>query len=56
MTRFMTRRAAALAVVLVAAAVAVAACNGYGSINIGGPYIGAGPFTISTGIGIGFPL
>jgi hypothetical protein len=51
----MSRRTAWVVLALLAAGT-VAACNGYGSINIGGPYIGAGPFTISTGVGIGFPL
>jgi hypothetical protein len=55
MTRIVSRRNAWLLFLLLAAGT-VAACNGYGSINIGGPYIGAGPFSISTGVSVGFPL
>jgi hypothetical protein len=55
MTRSISRRTASLLFALLAAG-AVAACNGYASIGIGGPYIGAGPFAISTGVSVGFPL
>ena len=55
MMHISSRRIAWLLSLLLAAGT-VAACNGYGSISIGGPYIGAGPFAISTGVSVGFPL
>jgi hypothetical protein len=55
MMRIMSRRGAWLLFLLLAAGT-VAACNGYGSISIGGPYVGAGPFAVSTGVSVGFPL
>lgn len=55
MSRNMTRRYVWVLLALLAAG-AVAACNGYASIGIGGPYVGVGPIGISTGVSIGFPL
>ncbi|MCU0620875.1 MAG: hypothetical protein MUC69_05155 [Gemmatimonadales bacterium] len=55
MPRIVSRRTLWLLLLLLASGVVVA-CNAYGSIGIGGPYIGMGPVGISTGVSIGFPL
>jgi hypothetical protein len=55
MSRMLSRRRAWLVLAVLAAGL-VAACNGYASIGIGGPYVGVGPIGISTGVSMGFPL
>ena len=55
MSGMMSRRLAWVLLAVLAAG-AVAACNGYASIGIGGPYVGVGPIGISTGVSMGFPL